>query len=428
MFLKVNGRHFNIKKGKVAHPGGKMTTNKEEATARFYKRKKIEVPKAVEKVAANSPEALRKKYVRGTLELGGCVVVADERSLSKYNAGKCDSVMKILGCIYDLTNLMDPTIAIPDEKRAILKTLIQAVLALRTDDAWVQEEVWLSLVGKLNEASKVTMRGRIHLSGLFAALRKRSSSCSSVKIDAWARRNLVWWHSFLGLETPPSSLFRAEQRTRKRFCPHSDASTSYGYGGFWIKGDTCYYIKGAWTVTEQKLIESPTHLFTDCQGVKHKMGINFLEMAAVKMLLDTAEEHGIGFEKDDFTFYCDNEATVKILNSYRSRTLPLSTLLESIDLSTERTQIHIDFEWIATDLNVESDALSRDELDEFKASIMKSYSVNKFAHLKVPEASRDIEGIVKNALKNPQWVEADGDTGADPTRACKTDGSRPELD
>ena len=72
--------------------------------------------------------------------------------------------------------------------------------------------------------------------------------------------------------------------------------------------------------------------------------------------------------------------------------------------------------------------MSRDALDEFKASIMKSYSVNKFAHLKVPEASRDIEGIVKNALKNPQWVEADGDTGADPTRACKTDGSRPELD
>jgi hypothetical protein len=32
--------------------------------------------------------------------------------------------------------------------------------------------------------------------------------------------------------------------------PHTEASTSWGFGGFWIKGGTCYYIQGAWTSNE----------------------------------------------------------------------------------------------------------------------------------------------------------------------------------
>jgi hypothetical protein len=227
-------------------------------------------------------------------------------------------------------------------------------------------------------------------------------------LDAWALRNLVWWERFLQVTTPPTKIFRPLIKTAKKYCPHTDASTSYGFGGFWIVGEVCYYIHGEWTEAEKRLIENKNLLFIDKDGVEHRMGINFLEMAAVWMLLATADGN---FEEDNFTFYCDNETTVKILTSYRTRTLPTATLLENIDQYKSTHQKHIEWDWIATEKNTEGDLISRGLVIEFMAHVRKTYKVFDFKYLKVPDHARNIVEMVSTAQRNPHWVVDDGEAG-----------------
>jgi hypothetical protein len=271
----------------------------------------------------------------------------------------------------------------------------------------LEEGEYQSLVGRLNDAAKVTRSGRVYMCGLYSASRRRNKM-GRVVLDAWAIRNLIWWEGFLSVDTPPTKIFRPRIKTAKKFCPHTDASTSYGYGGFWIVGDTCYYIHGEWTDAEKELIENKNLLFEDKDGVQHKMGINFLEMAAVWMLLATAD--GV-FEEDEFTFYCDNETTVKILTSYRTRTLPTATLLENIDQYKSIHQKQIEWDWIATEKNTESDLISRGEISRFMDHVRKTYNVFVFKHLQVPDHARNIAQLVSTAQRNPHWVVADGESG-----------------
>ena len=61
------------------------------------------------------------------------------------------------------------------------------------------------------------------------------------------------------------------------------------------------------------MISNKNLLFKDAKGEERLMGINFLEMATIYMALEVAAGN---FETDAFTLYCDNMASVQVLNSY----------------------------------------------------------------------------------------------------------------
>jgi len=298
----------------------------------------------------------------------------------------------------DTTDPLNPTNFLPDDKAAELSIAV-AALHHSTDES-LPYAVVESLVHRLHAASIVTTSGRVYLCGFFAALRQGDPN-GLVTYTQWMRRNVRWWHKYFESEGPPTPLFVPRPALPKRQCPHTDASTSWGFGGFWIRGDTCYYIQGEWTPTELKLRE------------EHKeIGIAFLEMATVDMLLAAAET--IGFEASSFDFYCDNMNTVSLLNSYRSRTKPLSLLLESIDHRVTGANLTIRFRYINTKKNVESDALSRGALDEFVSFIKDTYNIHHLVHLQVPDDARNIERTARIVLEHPEWVVLDGDTGPTP--------------
>ena len=144
------------------------------------------------------------------------------------------------------------------------------------------------------------------------------------------------------------------------------------------------------------------------------MGINFLEMAAVWMMLaaiaEAVDKRGVELTEDGYTFFCDNETTVKILNSYGTRTLPTATLLENIDLFKETQQKTMEWEWLSTKINTESDLLSRGEEVEFKDFVRDNHRIFSFVHLQVPDHARNIREAVATALRNPHWVVADGES------------------
>ena len=140
------------------------------------------------------------------------------------------------------------------------------------------------------------------------------------------------------------------------------------------------------------------------------MGINFLEAATCGFLLEVANGN---FEGKSLRFYCDNQCSVIITTSYTTRTLGLAKQLELVDLNLSRHDLRVDFVWIATEDNKESDALSRDALDEFIVLIHSRYGVYDIVHLQVPPEVRDISDCVRGFREHPEWVAADGKLRAD---------------
>jgi hypothetical protein len=161
---------------------------------------------------------------------------------------------------------------------------------------------------------------------------------------------------------------------------------------FWLEtqtesepgGAVCYYIQGGWTESERRLIDS-----------HEKVGIAFLEMAAIEFLLATCK--AVELEGTSFNFYCDNQNAINILTSDKSRTLPLSLLLKSIDRHIEVGEYTTTFAHINTLLNIGSDALSR-------VYITCVYGVTTFVHLQVPRDMRRIESSVELFMEHPEYI------------------------
>ena len=130
-----------------------MKSNKVEARKKFEARKGIKLPadvtnsgsslrsnndgtfqgpSAVKKgpvtSSADRGNYLRKKHIKELYEAAGFIVVGDPRSQEKYDAGGCNSVMLILGIVYDFTDMNAPTGRLPEEKREQLKGLVEGIL------------------------------------------------------------------------------------------------------------------------------------------------------------------------------------------------------------------------------------------------------------------------------------------------------------
>ena len=406
--------------GRRAHKGEDYTTNKAEALVKYRARAGVDKHGEVEAAMARAKarevkkgagvvaqgvqrgEELRRRYVRETLEAGGLKVVCDAKSQKKYDGGASAEVQEILGLVYDATDPTNPLTGLPAGKQEELRGRLQALDSEQGDE--LEHEEVESLAHKLSAAALATARGRIYLGGFFEALRrKRGRGGTKIFYTQWLRRNVKWWLAFFESGAPRMRLLVPTPNLEQKYCPHTDASTKWGFGGHWIKETgtetVCYFIQGEWSGSEKRLIEQH-------EGV----GIAFLEMAAVEFLLGTAAE--VGFQGKSFDFYCDNQNAIKILTSYKSRTLPLSLLLESIDRHIEVGEYSTAFAYINTLLNVGSDALSRGCLAEFKEYITHAYGVTSFVQLQVPANVRNVEDSVKRFMEHPEWIVLDGASGS----------------
>ena len=101
---------------------------------------------------------------------------------------------------------------------------------------------------KLSAAAMAVDRGRVYLCGLYAALRGKEVK-GKVKFTRWLRRNLNRWVRYFESGAPRMRLLVPVPNQPQKFCPHTDASTSWGYGGYFIKmveGKTVrYYIRAS---------------------------------------------------------------------------------------------------------------------------------------------------------------------------------------
>jgi hypothetical protein len=230
----------------------------------------------------------------------------------------------------------------------------------------------------------VIFHGLPHLNGLFAALRVHDEQ-HMIRVNRWMRRNLDWWHTHFSSGAPHQSLLVYPTPPADAACPYTDASTSVGYGGFWMVDNTCYYLHGQWTTQEKELIH------------KFDLGINLLEMATVYFLLASANGN---FQQKSLKFFCDNQATVDVCTSYKARTYGMATLLESIDLQLARHALNVEFTHIATELNTAADNLSRGELTHFFNCIHNSMPTTHFQEVHVDADVRNISKFVEHTMDN----------------------------
>ena len=408
------GTRSSSRSGKRAWTGGATSSNVDRAMSKFLKRKPGAVARAK---AAMGPSGvapkpqfgrnvcvddLRESLVRKPIEAAGLAVVDDVKSEQKHAKGKASQVKTILGFEYDTSDPKNPSRRLPDAKRSELAELTSHLHRERPGSVQVDET--LTLASKLSNASMVVRGGRTYCCGLFAILNNERIGAESdhVAVTAWFRRNVDWWHRFFESGAPCSFLMSQRIFLEKKFCPHSDACTGWGYGGFWIKNDVCYYIQGEWTDDEKVLIE------TSKTSGKENLSINFLEMATVRMLLSAAEAN---FQDSAFTFYCDNAVTVSILNSTKTRTHSLSTLLEAIDLHTLINRLTINYEWLASEINIESDLLSRGYkfLTKFMIHVKRTYNIHTFTKVAVPQEARDFMHEFEAFTRNQDHLSVEGD-------------------
>ena len=94
--------------------------------------------------------------------------------------------------------------------------------------------------------------------------------------------------------------------------------------------------------------------------------------------------------------------------------------MEKMDLVLSKHGLKVDFVWIATDENKESDALSRDALDEFFELIKTRYGVFDFVHVQVPDNVRDLSGCNETFEQHPEWCVGERRSKAQ-GRACDAD-------
>ena len=117
---------------------------------------------------------------------------------------------------------------LPAEKRDKLVGLVKEVAGYKK---LVPHKPLKSVAHNLAEASTVVLRGKLYVSGLFAALKLVGASGEECHVTRWLERNLRWWKSYLESGAKPISLLIWPPCLEQKYFPHTDASTSFGYGG-----------------------------------------------------------------------------------------------------------------------------------------------------------------------------------------------------
>ena len=110
-------------------------------------------------------EAVREGVIKGTFREENLPVDSTERGKKKDSEGTMRQNIKFLGIIWNLTDLQNPTMAIPESRINKMQVLLAEI---RTGNkTHLPTTTVQSLAGKLVNMACVVRRGRIHVCGVF---------------------------------------------------------------------------------------------------------------------------------------------------------------------------------------------------------------------------------------------------------------------
>ena len=105
--------------------------------------------------------------IKGTFREENLPVDSTERGKAKDMEGTMRKHIKFLGILWNMTNLKNPTMAIPASRIEKLQVVLAKIG--KEDKTHLPMKEVQSLVGKLVNMACVVRRGRIHVCGVFAS-------------------------------------------------------------------------------------------------------------------------------------------------------------------------------------------------------------------------------------------------------------------
>jgi len=200
-----------------------------------------------------------------------------------------------------LVNTVDMTLSITPSRLEELRSLLRV---WRSKKSATRREIQ-SLVGKLQFAARCVPAGRLFLSRVLELLRGLRQPDHRRRVNAEFKKDLHWWWSFLDVFPGVSLMLELEWVS-----PDTLVST-----------DACLQGGGGWLHGEFFAVSFPQFV------LDRSWHINALELLVLLLALRLWAPC---FKGRKLLFYCDNEATVTVVNTGRCRDPVMLTLLREV--------------------------------------------------------------------------------------------------
>ena len=174
----------------------------------------------------------------------------------------------------------------------------------------VSKRALLSLLGHLNFASRVIKPGRSFVSYLLALAASVKELHHHVRLNVECRLDLAMWLRFLTGWNGVALFLDKEVTKAADYALYTDASATMGYGGFFQNR----WFQAGWP---------PELMLKD----NKQLSMAFLELYPIVV---SAMLWGSEWVGKKILFYCDNEATVHIINKGRSHAQPIMKLMRHL--------------------------------------------------------------------------------------------------
>ena len=207
------------------------------------------------------------------------------------SVGKCcppSTKMVFLGVLFDT---LDMTLSITPERLIEIKSLLQ----LWSSKTHATKKEVQSIIGKLNFVAACVKPGRIFLARMFAFLRTMKDT-ASVPLNEPFSRDIYWWDRFL-LDYNGVSIMNIQDWSNPDEVLSCDACLS-GAGGWNASSRSYFHV-----TFPQFVIESAVH-------------ISCLEILTICVCFRIWAP---GFSGKRIQVFCDNEPSVQVIKSGRSR-------------------------------------------------------------------------------------------------------------
>ena len=249
--------------------------------------------------------------------------------------GPCSKLI-YLGIIINSTTM---TIEVPEEKMAAAMTSLTSWYRRRT----CTKRQLKSLIGKLGHIGKVVRPGRMFTRRLIDLSTTVERMHHHITLNSEARADITWWIDFLPQWSavsmiPPCLAVRSTDL--QLYSDACDIGFGATYGSAWIQG--------SWTPQQLDL------------------SINYRELYAIIAATFTWGHHWQG---QRIVFITDNKPITKIWDKGTAPSVPIMSLIRPLYLFAACTGFSVSFKHIFGTYNTAADALSRFQMNRFRAAM-----------------------------------------------------------
>lgn len=250
-----------------------------------------------------------------------------------------DTVVEYLGIILDSMNMQA---RLPPDKVLRIREMLETFCVKQS----CTKRELLQLLGHLNFASRVIVPGRSFVSYLLRLASSVRELHHHIHLTAECREDIRMWKLFLDQWNGISFFYDIERTPANSMHLYTDASSTLGFGGF-FKG---HWFCDSWP---EKLPSEPDKDIS--------MALRELYPIVVAAIL-----WGKYWSSKRILFYCDNAATVNIIQKGRSKVLSIMQLMRRLTWCSAKYNFCIYSEFLPGKTNVIADALSRFQMNKFR--------------------------------------------------------------